>query len=920
MCFLGIITIQYYGGSSQTCCGFIDYHNTECHREIINIDTNPYKSYKISTQNIDGQIICTMNDIICDSYYFNNTNEKLTLSQCIENSHYNISGEDICSEYVLNGNYGYDYYGDHVDILNFLDVAMILYTICHILCFITIPYGMSRGCLDEDSPGLDYALMAKLGLDLCIYIFIIIFAPFYLWSLSMDYVNTSVVDAYDLDIVCGRTDIIWISDSPNIPWYLMWYGPKLWLWTIYIFIEIGTVSNCYGKCFCNIFGDYCCDYFCGHCCSKYSFICDKAYCKSYMYKRQGKQRTVIQWIIFILFAIQICLYSYVISIYNQPVDGCCGIIDYENTDCYKGDFDSIINNPFNSFLIASKNIDGASLCVIDDVRCDAFTINNTNVILTLSDCIADTGYEISSICSTEALSGYGHTSSFMIGLTILNSFILLYILWRMIHILLLHFGCLKDGYSCFKQRELYGCCDVINVIKWTKGNKFNKYIYTSFHPHCYYFWIDLFIILLFIVITPIFIWLFGFNYNNEPVQIEGENTIDDKLNMFCGTADIIWISPISSSIPWYFNWFGVTLWIFILVIILEYLLLKNHETVNQDYVLQRAKNKHYLHKKKYKTNVKEKYNEIEMENKTVLSQCTSFEEDNKHEIIKNCDYLKRLSHIIEYYEKLRIKQYSDINESDKDEFVEKCTEQYNGNILDDIYHIQQKHEHQYVQINKEMQEKMPSIQPCKLSAYNEDCLSITRHYTERDRYITNEYETKYDNSELDYKYGLYINVMDNVHMLFNHMIDLGFRVNSETEKHNNTNHHNRFDRICRYKSSDNKYNLSIANDNVFDANHMTEYNLNNHNQHIKTWIDTLFEVLENDNIAEEMVDDLFDIIINHEYDTDGLLEDTSELKQSNISNLTDTEIMASILKAIKSTTGTNISLFLLLYFCIYTYI
>ena len=71
-------------------------------------------------------------------------------------------------------------------------------------------------------------------------------------------------------------------------------------------------------------------------------------------------------------------------------------------------------------------------------------IKDTNATIKLSDCISNSGYDTDNICADHTLNKYQYQSPIVITVTILNILRITFMIWKRVHILLTHFGCLKE--------------------------------------------------------------------------------------------------------------------------------------------------------------------------------------------------------------------------------------------------------------------------------------------------------------------------------------------------------------------------------------------------------------------------------------------------------------------------------------------
>ena len=256
-----------------------------------------------------------------------------------------------------------------------------------------------------------------------------------------------------------------------------------------------------------------------------------------------------------------------------------------------------------------------------------------------------------------------------------------------------------------------------------------------------------------------------------------------------------------------------------------------------------------------------------------------------------------MSSVIQKFEDIKNLNEFEFDEAARDAFVEICCDNYGAedvhNLLQDIYHFQSVHQHQYEQIKNEI-----GLKSCRLDI--EECSSITRHYRTEDNVEPSYHETKCQDSNKgtdhkDKKYNLYLNVMDNVHVLLFHLQELGLRIddhalftdNEEVDdeygheidalfiqpSHRVLQNRTFYKRIDRF-SSTNKYSISHQFNTLSSSTYKEHQQLQN--SVIATWIDQLLNKI--------IFDGLHEIIVENEYDTDSLCQDTLDITQSNIYN------------------------------------
>lgn len=562
-------------------------------------------------------------------------------------------------------------------------------------------------------------------------------------------------------------------------------------------------------------------------CLSMKCICDRSYCKQYIYK-QGRYKTILEFIILILYVVVTLASISLLYLLFQPAQACCGFINVENGNC---------NIEFyNANYIDISQIDDISICIDKkkSLLCDSFIRNNTAI--TLNECISESGYHVPDICSLSNLntSHPREFSSDFYTWTSVYILVIIMLISKCIYIVMQYFGCLKE--SCQSCR---------------------------YHPKYIYGIIFIDICLTFAHLTGVWSGL------DTGTYFINDSMLDDNIEDFCTTPDIVWKSSFKY-LPWFQDVYQYgCLCVFVAITVLNLCMACNNcgeRKLQKDELVKMVKGKNLIIE--YPKNHERS---IEMTDMQILSTCTK----SNNDIINNCAYLHRLVHVIKKYELLRVMDKSDIDNDSKDNFVKLCTKDYsNGNLLDDVYHLQQIHNKQYKQI----------IEEISLSIFCESlkCTAISRHFTPRNSVISSEMKHE-EQEESDGIYDLYANIMDNLHVMFFH---------STYEESFN-----------RFKSNDNKYNISQN----YDLTDGQMVNDNDAHENVATWIDSIFDNLTNAyNVSHAAINQLNDIIINEHYDSESLMEDLKdiEINQSNIRNeMKDDEVISSMTQTMDTTQG-----------------
>jgi len=154
---------------------------------------------------------------------------------------------------------------------------------------------------------------------------------------------------------------------------------------------------------------------------------------------------IISVFLFVLGISEIVGLGYYISSMSQGTStACCGIISYDDfADGAACNSSDIVGN-----AIEHTTVDGNVWCTVNGVRCEARTLESeftfgeggiTRKTTTLSECFEESGHNISSLCSAEALETVAQHAEIVP--VVLIGFMLALLTWSTLSVILGLFGC-----------------------------------------------------------------------------------------------------------------------------------------------------------------------------------------------------------------------------------------------------------------------------------------------------------------------------------------------------------------------------------------------------------------------------------------------------------------------------------------------
>ncbi len=242
------------------------------------------------------------------------------------------------------------------------------------------------------------------------------------------------------------------------------------------------------------------------------------------------------------------------------------------------------------------------------------------------------------------------------------------------------------------------------------------------------------------------------------------------------------------------------------------------------------------------------------------SPCTSLQE--------RCDYTTRVIHAIKYYSSFT--NVINISDDLKQNLVKFGKEIYTS-LLDDFIHITQYHN-----------DHLDAILQIITVEYGvkcnfKDCRSLSRHFGDA------ELEGKENEDD---EFIFYRNLFDSVHCYLLHSFDIGLRVSKKDLQSNDGTHDydEQFSNvrcIVEEKANDfkskrftvNKFNIKVNEPRIPPSNHNK-----------MTYLDGLYDYVNDHGLKEEKLQKLIDFITLNEYDTDALRDDIDmeDAKNSNL--------------------------------------
>ena len=243
--------------------------------------------------------------------------------------------------------------------------------------------------------------------------------------------------------------------------------------------------------------------------------------------------------------------------------------------------------------------------------------------------------------------------------------------------------------------------------------------------------------------------------------------------------------------------------------------------------------------------------------------------------IKDCFRLYRILYALRYYQSL------DLNNDNMDKLMYFCDTVY-PHLVSDYQHILQTHGDQLEEINKQI------IQHKDFGDCNHSqCKLIRRHCRTRD-------DHNFDNME-DVKLKFYCEVFDSIHHWLYHLFQTGMRTkksilsdsDDDIMENNQSEYVDQQFRRIRENIVASREKLDIDTDRFNDENNkftmkVEQQNYFEDDSDGKTFIDTLFENFRVMNIDQEIQQKLEIFLQNERYDTDALIEDIMQLKETQL--------------------------------------
>ena len=290
---------------------------------------------------------------------------------------------------------------------------------------------------------------------------------------------------------------------------------------------------------------------------------------------------------------------------------------------------------------------------------------------------------------------------------------------------------------------------------------------------------------------------------------------------------------------------------------------------------------------------------------------TDHANNTNYNFIQNCDYMKRITIAMKYYQ-----SFSN-NKIEKEVFINFCEAVYT-NFLDDYIHFMSVHNYHLTSIANELQ-RAYGVTQCTIDS----CDIIGRHY----RMNTRTDETGSDDDETD---SFYKDSFDRIHHQIFHLKDLGFRDNIKDKKGDKeakevdmSGDVSSFDdefmklkerifkkrdaflsnrSIDRFGNENNKFNL-ISKDSNNGSNHSSGLSfaveigkiykicIENEIKTELTFLDGLFiDISEQGNVDQGTIKLIIQFMRTHQFDTDSFKDDintNNDDRQSNLYNISN---------------------------------
>ncbi len=271
-----------------------------------------------------------------------------------------------------------------------------------------------------------------------------------------------------------------------------------------------------------------------------------------------------------------------------------------------------------------------------------------------------------------------------------------------------------------------------------------------------------------------------------------------------------------------------------------------------------------------------------------LNGTECFSKSGDEIIIKDCDYINRLIHGLKYYQLLQIAN----NRLNDDIFADFSIERYRNQMITDWIHFISVHSNDLDDINAELVNDA-NFGECSM----ENCVLFERYYNERGRRLMdNKNKTETGDPILLFYSDLY----DNMHHYLYHLYDIGLRIKHDDDDETETEDEIKcvdewidtefnvkqkiiatkkekiglkIDRFNDDNEGKNKFNLSVIDNNK------------NGNNDKETMMDSFYQYIESNSFPENIKMKLFGLLQSDCFDSDGILYDLNDKKESNIINI-----------------------------------
>ena len=233
-------------------------------------------------------------------------------------------------------------------------------------------------------------------------------------------------------------------------------------------------------------------------------------------------------------------------------------------------------------------------------------------------------------------------------------------------------------------------------------------------------------------------------------------------------------------------------------------------------------------------------------------------------LVKGCDYLKRLSDALKCY-------HDNKNQNNK-LWIEFCLHIYGNQMLDDYHHLLLKHQHNLFDLKKELLNKY-KFPTCLLKK----CPYSQRHLNS---YIAEKFNDKKLN---DLILRFYEREYDSLHFNLFHLFNVGYRFKKQEHGYLKNKEHNEPQINCidnefaemaqKIKCSRDKYKNMFHRLKVKNRNNKYNITVQSGETDETTFIDKLFEYLQVNGIVLNELAEIYKVIKTEEYDSDAIKED-----------------------------------------------